>query len=149
MILLHCRMKKLVLLFILSFVFTISHAQKPFVKDSLSVSTSLGFQQKATFNDYQVTFKKLVSDSRCPKDVMCIRAGEAKVLVSISKNGHFIEDKEIVIHASGYVSESNNLAFNAEDFKVYGFALTPYPKTTEDIPEKNYTLEVVFQPKRL
>ena len=45
--------------------------------------------------------------------------------------------------------KSNNLVFDAEDFKIYGFSLTPYPKGVEDIADKDYKLEVVFKPKRL
>jgi hypothetical protein len=143
-------MKKLVLLFLLSIVcvFT-SQAQTPFTKDSLSVSAFIGFQEKADFEDYQVKFKDVVSDSRCPKNVMCIRAGEAKIVLSIFKNGVYIEDKEVIIDASGYVMEENNLAFTTDDFKIFGMSLKPYPKTKDGVPETNYEIEIVFQPKRL
>ncbi|WP_298753818.1 hypothetical protein [uncultured Psychroserpens sp.] len=142
-------MKTLSITLLLSLAFISINAQTPFVKDSLSISTSVGFHQKVDFEDYEVKFKKLVSDSRCPKDVMCVRAGEAKVLVSIYKKGDFVLDKEITIHASGYVMEENNLAFNGTDFKIYGMTLKPYPKGTNSIPEQDYILDVVFQPKRL
>lgn len=139
----------LTLLLCITWAFTYVNAQTSFTKDSLSVSSFVNFQQKVDFEDYQVKFKKVVSDSRCPKDVMCIRAGEAKVLLSIYKRGTFIKDKEVIIHASGYVMEENNLAFNADDFKIYGVTLKPYPKTTDGIPDNDYKLEIVFQPKRL
>ena len=45
--------------------------------------------------------------------------------------------------------ESTNLAFDAKDFKIYGFSLTPYPIGTDSIDEKAYELEIIFQPKRL
>ncbi len=101
------------------------------------------------YNTYHVVFKKLISDSRCPKDVMCNRAGEAKVLLSIYNEDVFIEDKEITIDASGYVMEVNNLAFTNEDFKIYGINLKPYPITKDKITNENYELEIVFQPYRL
>ena len=144
-------MKKTICILLLSTLssFLAIQAQTPFVKDSLSVSLFISFQQNVNFEGYQVQFKKLISDSRCPKDVMCIRAGEAKVLLSIYKKGEFIQDKQVTIDASGYVMEENNLVFNAEDFKIYGMTLNPYPKTTDGIPEKDYKLEIVFQPKRL
>ena len=142
-------MKTILVALIGSLCFTLAKAQTPFVKDSLSVSSSIGVHQKMDFKDYQVKFKKITSDSRCPKDVMCIRQGEAKVLLSIYKKGVYISDKEIIIHASGYVMEENNLAFTTKDFKIYGMSLKPYPKTEEGIPEKDYQLEIVFQPKSL
>ncbi|MDG5490574.1 hypothetical protein [Psychroserpens sp. SPM9] len=144
-------MKKITLTIVISLLcaFTFIEAQTPFTKDSLSVSSIIGLNEKTNYKDYQVKFKNVISDSRCPKEVMCIRAGEAKVRLALYKNGAFISDKIIIIDASGYVIEDNNLAFNADDFKIYGMALTPYPKTTAAIPKKEYHLEIVFQPKRL
>ena len=137
------------LIFSFAFLFNDTEAQTQIIKDSLSASKIVGLQQKIDFEDYQIKFKSVITDSRCPKSVMCVRAGEADVLVSIYKNGNFIEDKKIRIDASGYVMESNNLAFDAKDFKIYGFALTPYPDGVEDIADKDYKLEIVFKPKKL
>ena len=144
-------MKLIVCVFVYT-VFTLFgelHAQNQVVKDALSVTEIIGLQQKVRYGDYEVKFKKIITDSRCPKSVMCIRAGEADVLVSIYKNGDFIKDKLIRIDASGFVMETTNLAFNAEDFKIYGFNLSPYPEGINDVSEQDYKLEIVFQPKEL
>ncbi|WP_296383638.1 hypothetical protein [Winogradskyella sp.] len=137
------------LIFCFASLFYTLEAQVQVVKDSLSISKIVGYQQKIVFEDYEIKFKKVVVDSRCPKNVMCVRAGEAEVLVSIYKNGNFIEDKKIRIDASGCVMESNNLAFNTKTFKIYGFALTPYPGGVNDIADKEYELEIVLKPKSL
>jgi len=126
-----------------------SEAQTQIIKDSLSVSALINLGESIDFEDYKVKFKTVITDSRCPKNIMCVRAGEANVLVSIYKNGRFIEDKKIRIDASGYVMETNNLAFKADDFKIYGFDLSPYPTSVGDIDDKAYQLEIVFKPKRL
>ena len=112
-----------------------TQAQTQVVKDSLSISKVVGLQQKVNYDDYEVKFKKVITDSRCPKSVMCIRAGDAEVLVSIYKNGSFIADKKIRIDASGYVMESTNLAFNANDILIYGFSLSPYPNSVNGIAD--------------
>ena len=138
-----------IVLLLLVFGFTSINAQTPFTKDSLSVSSFINFNQKIDYGSFHVKFKRLVSDSRCPKDVMCIRAGEAKVLLSIYENGKFIQDQEIIIDASGYVMKENNLAFNTKDFKIYGMTLTPYPINSNTIPQEDYKIEIVFQPNRL
>ena len=117
-----------------SFLFG-AQAQNQVVKDSLSISKVVGLHQKVNYNDYEVKFKKVITDSRCPKSVMCIRAGDAEVLVSIYKNGSFIADKKIRIDASGYVMESTNLAFNANDILIYGFSLSPYPNSVNGIAD--------------
>ena len=143
-------MKFILSFFVLCFTtfFWSADAQVQIVKDSLSSSKIVGFQKKIEFENYQVKFKKVIADSRCPKNVMCVRAGEAVILVSIYKNGDFLEDRKIRIDASGYVMESTNLAFDAKDFKIYGFSLSPYPTDTSTIDEKLYQLEIVFQPQR-
>jgi hypothetical protein len=135
--------------FCFSCLFVRIEAQNQVVKDSMSITKVVGLQEKVDYKNFQVKFKKVITDSRCPKTVMCVRAGEADVLVAIYKNGTFIEDKKIRIDASGYVMESNNLAFDVKDFKIYGFALTPYPTGTGGNSNANYELELVFKPKVL
>ncbi len=136
-------------IFCLTSLFCKVEGQTQVVKDSLSIAKVVGYNQKVNFNEYEVKFKKVITDSRCPKSVMCVRAGEADVLVSIYKNSNFIEDKKIRIDASGYVMESNNLVFDTKDFKIYAFGLTPYPRSVNDIADKDYKLEIVFKPKDL
>ncbi|MFC0603314.1 hypothetical protein [Winogradskyella pulchriflava] len=135
-------------IFCLTSIYCTLNAQSQVVKDSLSVAKIIGLNQKVSYGDYDVKFKKVITDSRCPKSVMCVRAGEADVLVSIYKRGKFIEDRKIRIDASGFVMETTNLAFNAEDFKIYGFGLTPYPEGVNEIIIEDYRLEVVFKLKR-
>lgn len=142
-------MAKYIMLIIGLVIMPTAKAQTEFVLDSLSITKVIPFQKKMSYGHYEVKFKKVLSDSRCPKNVMCIRAGEAKVLLSIYNKGEFISDREITIHASGYVMEETNLAFDTEDFKIYGMTLKPYPKTSNSIPETDYTLDIAFQPKRL
>lgn len=142
-------MKSILLAFVLCFasLFSTLEAQTQVVKDSLSISKVIGIDQKTDYKGYEVKFKKVITDSRCPKNVMCVRAGEADVLVSIFKNGRFLADKKIRIDASGYVMESTSLVSTETDFKIYGFSLSPYPDGVNDIEDKAYRLEIVFQPK--
>ena len=119
------------------------------LKDSLSVSEIVKYKNQANFENHQVEFKSVTNDSRCPKDVMCIRAGEAYVIVSIFEDGKFIEDKKIKINGGGYVMEATNLIFDTEDFKIYGIDLLPYPIAENPVIPKDYELEIVFKLKRL
>lgn len=90
------------------------------------------------FGDKSVKFKGVISDSRCPKNVTCVWAGEAKVLVEIFENGRFLEEK-IISTKSGFVP----LNFSVEDL-IYGITsinLLPYP-TTEANVKPQYTLHI-------
>ncbi|MFK7833251.1 MAG: hypothetical protein AB8B52_08245 [Winogradskyella sp.] len=130
----------------LTSIFQTVDAQNQVLKDSLSVVKIISIGEKASHEDYDVKFKKVITDSRCPKMVSCVRAGEADVLVSIYKNGQFVADKKVRIDASGFARDATNLAFSATDFKIYGFSLSPYPNGVAVIDQKSYKLQVVFRP---
>lgn len=123
-------------------------AQKVIQRDSLSISKFIKLKQKTKFGAIEVKFSKVLNDSRCPKDVMCVRAGEAFVEVLIYKDSKFIQKKKLRIDASGFITASNNLAFHSEDLLIYGYSLTPYPKASVKTKDEEYQLEIVFQPKK-
>ncbi len=62
--------------------------------------------QAFSFNNNAVCFKEVVSDSRCPKGVTCVWAGEARVLVDIYENGKLKEEKMLIING-------NNLSYKS------------------------------------
>lgn len=103
---------------------------------------SLGFGDIAHFEDVSVEFVELISDSRCPKNVQCIRAGEAEVLVAVYKNGKFSHEKKLVFHASGVVNQEQLQLFNSEYLNIQGLALHPYPFGVGKIIDENYYLDL-------
>lgn len=115
--------------------------------DSLSVFDSVKFEERVNFEHYSIEFKALLSDSRCPKDVMCVRAGEAKLVVNVYKNDSFVKETQLTIHASGYISKDFNLIGEFEDYSIYGTMLSPYPVSAKKTKEKDYRLSLMFRPK--
>ena len=115
-----------------------------FAQDKYYVSyfTQLNYGDTFTQGDLQIVFAKLVSDSRCPKSVTCIRAGEAIIEVDIYIGGAFVETRELVFAAEGTVSEQNNLMFSSDDIRLMGVALYPYPETPGQLSEGDYRLEI-------
>ena len=103
---------------------------------------SLDFGRIAHFDDVSIEFIELISDSRCPKSVNCIRAGEAEVLVAIYRNGNFSHKKKLVFHASGLVNQEQAQLFNSEYLKIQGLALYPYPVGEGKIVDENYYLNL-------
>jgi hypothetical protein len=142
------KMKTVTFIFLLIVSLTAhqSDAQQSVAKDALSISKSIGIGEQANFGDYSVVFDKVLTDSRCPKNTVCVRAGEAEILVAIYKKDIFLKNQKLSIDASGFVLESTNLAFSSNDFKIYGFGLTPYPINLDAIKNNDYVLELVFQP---
>ncbi|NNK87296.1 MAG: hypothetical protein HKO90_03355 [Flavobacteriaceae bacterium] len=111
-------------------------------KSYVSYFTTLNYGDTFTQGELQVVFVKLVNDSRCPKSVSCIRAGEAIIEVDIYIRGEFVETRELVFPAEGTLSEKNNLMFNNDDIRLVGIALNPYPEAPGQLSESDYSLEI-------
>ncbi|MBW2961688.1 hypothetical protein [Mesonia aestuariivivens] len=72
---------------------------------------------------YCLTFKKMIADSRCPKDVTCVWAGEAKALLTLEKNNKLVEEKEVIINNP--IQRGDLFMLGEQSFFLYG--LMPYP----------------------
>ncbi len=140
-------MRKTIGLIIVCLVSFCVTAQQQIIKDTLSTTVFVMLNEKVAFENYEFKFSDVITDSRCPKNAMCVRAGEAFVSVSVYKNGSFIEDKKLKINASGYAMETTNLIINTENFKAYGFNLWPYPSGNLPVNSDAYELEFVFKLK--
>lgn len=103
---------------------------------------SLDFGGVAHFEDVSIEFVEVISDSRCPKNVNCIRAGEAEVLIAIFRNGTFSHNKKLVFHASGLVNEKQVQLFNTDYLNIQGLALYPYPVGVGRIIDETYYLDL-------
>ena len=95
-------------------------------------------------NGYDIEFEKVISDSRCPDGVTCIRAGEAKILVNIYKGEELIESKELFFYPSSVVNKMKPILFKSEDILIKTLNLSPYPEVHHRIPEKMYCLDIAI-----
>ena len=84
-------------------------------------------------------FKEVISDSRCPKNVTCIWAGEAKVLVEIFENGRFLEQKVLLVNSKG---SSLNFLSEAVAYSISEIDLMPYPTVQSKNITPDYILEM-------
>ena len=107
-------------------------------KDSVMVelvklNADLQIGQELLFGETGVRFLKVVSDSRCPRQVTCIWPGEATVLLGIEVNGKYFE-KEVVVSGSGAE------LLLPEDLQMFVSHLRPYPETPKGIAPEEYCL---------
>lgn len=94
------------------------------------------------FNERTILFKEVLVDSRCPSDVTCVRAGEAKILVEIFE-GEKSLGKEIITLGANVNSFKTSLAkFFEEEFDIEFLSLSPYPKTSRKIKASDYQLKL-------
>ncbi len=75
------------------------------------------------WKNYCLTFTKMLADSRCPSDATCVWQGEAKVKISLTKDGKLIDSQKVVLTNPDQNGTSFNLG--GKSFRVYG--LIPYP----------------------
>ena len=94
------------------------------------------------FGQRSIRFKELISDSRCPEDVTCVWAGEAKVLVELYEKGKLCGEEILVISCGGQASVLLENLFAGAAYKITGFNLQPYPNTSVKIKPSDYTLSL-------
>ena len=85
-----------------------------------------------------VRFVELVEDSRCPSDAQCVWAGNAKIKIRVTKNGH---PQDLTLDTNG----PHQYATTADGYSIKLVGLTPAPKSNIRIDRNGYiaTFEVV------
>jgi hypothetical protein len=79
-------------------------------------------------NGIKIEFLKVTQDSRCPRDVQCVWAGQVSILVGVAVNGHGLG--EFGLSPIGYGTPSSII------FDGYSLMLSevqpPYPATIQE-----------------
>lgn len=109
-----------------------------FTEDSISVNVNIKIKDAISFQNLLVTFEDVLSDARCPKDSHCKTIGNAKMLLTIYKDGQMLQKKEITIDGEGYIFENKNLIFKTEKYKIFASELYPRPSLSQEIPKESY-----------
>ena len=79
----------------------------------------------------KLTFDRVTADSRCPLDAICIQAGEAIVVVTLSQSASAQAQREL--RTTPALSEASYLSYV---IKLVGLA--PYPRSTQQIRPEDY-----------
>ncbi len=95
-----------------------------------------GEQMKLTFSG--------VNDSRCPKDVQCITAGEAKVMIVVDQ-GSGSENIELTAKGLCYEEDGScGSEATAMGYKFKLLSLAPYPEQNAMPAPEDYMVKVEF-----
>lgn len=98
----------------------------------------LGVGESQQINEVEITFLRVIEDSRCPKDVDCVWAGEAKIKVLVKEKGTEAVEKELVFNSIGKAI----VLCKTESVAIKAVRLSPYPETSMAISKRVYYLEL-------
>ncbi|HKP68028.1 MAG TPA: hypothetical protein VJV05_02015 [Pyrinomonadaceae bacterium] len=101
-----------------------------------TIKVQVNTEKRSPKSKLTVRFVELVEDSRCPTDVNCVWAGNAKVKIRVSKNGR---SHDMTLDTNGQTQ-----AATAEGYTIKLVELTPSPKSNIRINRNGYvaTLEL-------
>ena len=127
-------MKVIVSLFIV--VFALAFVSEGKTQAIETVSVKIKTEKRSPKSGLKIRFLNLTEDSRCPTDTNCIWAGNAKIILRVSKNG---QAKEIEMHTNG---PNHSVDFNG--YRLTLIKLTPVPRSNIRINRNGYvaTLKV-------
>jgi len=111
---------------------------KKTVNNNKETTISLG--ETISIDNFQVKFVKVLEDSRCPKEVTCIWAGRAKVLVEIFEKGKESLQKELIFGQLKQGETKDLTLFTTKEKKAVGITLKPYPSSENTVSEKEFQL---------
>lgn len=85
--------------------------------------------------DFSIMFDKVSSDSRCPKDVVCIWAGRADCVFACAQGGA----SETVTLSTGDFSQGGSGQASFNGYTIVLNSLAPARTATGEVPQKDYT----------
>lgn len=99
---------------------------------------NLALGQTATLSGtaYRLTFNRVAEDSRCPTDVVCVWAGDAKIELIISRS-----TAPAVIRIASLTPPNSEVT--SDNLKIRFVGLAPAPKSTEPSASRAYVARLV------
>lgn len=139
-------MKNLLLIFTLVLTGIVSAQDSTAVKaETPKIVSKLMYGNTLKVEDLEFKFVAVESDSRCPKGVQCVWAGEAIVLVDVFKNGKKTEQKRLVFSPTSQLQNALGNLFSSESLKVSGLNIAPYPESGSKIKIENYYIQLAVK----
>ena len=134
-------MKRLIIIVLFTVVLLLPLASLSCIEGSEDIIASLGQEFTLPLGEkvflesenLLIRFDEVIEDSRCPKDVECVRAGEAICGIFIQYHGSPAE--MVLIQPGSGAAASDFFIMYKFDFK-----LEPYPEEGKQIAESDYKL---------
>ena len=138
----------LIVLFMVLFFYTVDHLPydlPKFFSWEISYSAPLGKEVslkidqtlKIESENLEIKFLRVISDYRCPKEVVCVWAGQVIVMVNVWKAGENLGEFELIDTNDGRVSSTQ-----VGDYEIFLLKVKPYPKINKTINTKDYRITI-------
>lgn len=88
--------------------------------------------------DLTITFDRVQSDSRCPIDAVCVRAGEAIIVVLLKTGSSGRDERELRTDATG-----SEIVYR--DYTIRLVTLAPYPRASTPTRPEDYVATFVVR----
>lgn len=99
---------------------------------------AIGQSAEVQGRDLGVTFKDVISDSRCPVDVYCVWAGEATVVLEVISG---VQREDIEMSMLG----GDSVTIELDGYEITAVALTPHRLADQSIERGDYRLEMTIE----
>jgi len=106
------------------------------------IVSKLYFGEQLKFNDVELKFVDVIQDSRCPKNVNCIWAGEIVVLVDVFENDIKTEQKKLTLSPTSHLQNLIGNLFSSETLNISGFNVLPYPVSGTKTKREDYYIQL-------
>lgn len=107
---------------------------------------NLGIGENLSFNDREIKFVKIQEDSRCPTQVTCVRAGEAKAIIATYEDGKKIGEQIVVFSGNEHIQRNIQELLNIGGLTISALTLEPYPVEPQSIEQEDYRLIMKINP---
>ena len=103
------------------------------------ISLAIGQKVLITGVNLEIRFKKIIEDSRCARDVICVWEGRAVCLLEIIQDGI---SQEIMVTQPGLTDHPSQESFQGY---IFTFNVEPYPQEAEErIKSSEYRLTLTI-----
>lgn len=99
---------------------------------------SLPHAGTASLGDLRITFSAVTVESRCPKSVVCVWAGDAAILLEVRKG---VETRTVELHTSPPQPRTGD----AFGYRIELVDLEPYPDAPGDLKPSAYLAHLVVE----
>ena len=111
----------------------LSACQRPAISLNPQQEQEVGLHQRYQIDETLSFTIKSVQDNRCPMDAICIQAGKAEVKILIEEG----KTKRYEV-----IDPENKPEIRVGNYLIRFTELFPYPQSTIQVKDKDYTLKV-------